>query len=279
MSSVFEIRDLEDATAELRQNGWCVVRDVLPPERIDDARRALELAATRYRASGGNTFMPELDPNDSNVRVFNLLELHPLFRELIRHPVAVTLVRGLLGEHYRISNFTANIARPGSRSMAMHSDQAFVAPAPWLAPWSMNIIWCLDDTHEANGATRFLPGSHWFQTTADLPDDPYAHTCAFEAPRGAVIAMDGRMWHTSGANVTQDEERALLFGYYSVDFIRPQVNWNALLSPETQADLDEEMWLRLVLGPESNVRLAGELMDRDVAGLVRRGAAGNADGP
>ena len=47
--------------------------------------------------------------------------------------------------------------------------------------------------------------------------------------------MDGRMWHTSGANVTATEERALLFGYYCAPFLRPQTNWNAALSPATQA--------------------------------------------
>jgi ectoine hydroxylase-related dioxygenase (phytanoyl-CoA dioxygenase family) len=151
--------------------------------------------------------------------------------------------------------------------MAMHSDQAFVAPPPWEVPLSMNVIWCLDDTHEANGATRYLPGSHRYRQVADLPADPMRETVAFEAPRGAVIAMDGRMWHTSGANVTTDEERALLFGYYSADFVRPQVNWNAVLSPQVQAQLSEELFDRLVLGPDSNLRYASEIMARDIARL------------
>jgi ectoine hydroxylase-related dioxygenase (phytanoyl-CoA dioxygenase family) len=72
--------------------------------------------------------------------------------------------------------------------------------------------------------------------------------------------MDGRMWHTSGANLTKDKERALLFGYYSVDFLRPQVNWNVLLSPETQSELDPQMHAWLGLGAEANVRYAAELI-------------------
>ena len=55
------------------------------------------------------------------------------------------------------------------------------------------------------------------------------------------------MWHTSGANVTADQDRALLFGYYTKPFLRQQVNWNAGLSAETQAQLSPQMrgWLGL----------------------------------
>jgi ectoine hydroxylase-related dioxygenase (phytanoyl-CoA dioxygenase family) len=204
--------------------------------------------------------MPVLDPNAANVRVFNLLDLHELFRELILHPVATALVRGLLGEHWAISNFTANIARPGSRSMSLHSDQSLVVPEPWLAPWSMNVVWCLDDVYPENGGTLYLPGSQRFTHCAEVPADPLPQMKAFTAPCGSVVAMDGRVWHTSGANVTRDAERALLFGYYSVDFLRPQVNHNVTLSAETQARLSPELFARLKLGPDSNSRVGGEII-------------------
>jgi ectoine hydroxylase-related dioxygenase (phytanoyl-CoA dioxygenase family) len=97
----------------------------------------------------------------------------------------------------------------------------------------------------------------------ERPVDVEGLTRPFEAPAGAIIAMDGRMWHTSGANVTADAERALLFGYYSADFVRPQVNWNAALSEETQAGLDAQLYERLGLGPAANVRVAAELLQRE----------------
>ncbi len=100
-----------------------------------------------------------LDPNAANVRVFDLVDLDPLFGDLLQHPVADAIVARFLGDNYIISNFTANIARPGSGSMFVHSDQSLVAPEPWLDPWAMNIIWCLSDLRADNGATRHVPGS------------------------------------------------------------------------------------------------------------------------
>ena len=252
-----------EASRRLKDDGWCVVEGVLTPEETARALERLWAAAEESTRRGVETFMPALDPNASNVRVFNLLDIDPLFRDLIRHPAALPLVRGLLGENFLISNFTANIARPGSKSMPIHSDQAIVVPPPWAHPWAINIIWALTDVRADNGATLYLPGSHRFTDRSQMPADPLRLMRPFEAPAGSFIAMEGRMWHTSGANVTADEDRALLFGYYTAPFLRPQVNHNVTLSAGTQASLDPEMRRWLGLEAEANVGLAPEVFAED----------------
>jgi ectoine hydroxylase-related dioxygenase (phytanoyl-CoA dioxygenase family) len=247
---------------QLDNNGYCIVPDVLGTNDVARVRQRLLAAAQAFERTGASTFMPELDPNAHNIRVFNLIGLDATFRQLILHPTALEYVQWLLGEHFMISNFTANIAMPGSGSMPIHSDLGFVAPPPWLEPHSMNIIWCLDDVYESNGATRYIPGSHKFQNLDDLPDVPMQHTVPFEAAAGSFIVMDGRMWHTSGANITEDSERAMLFGYYSADFLRPQVNWNALLPVELQESLEPDLYCRLGLMAIGNTRQAAELLQQ-----------------
>jgi len=249
---------LASAKQQLKDEGWCVVADVLDAGRAAQALDRLWAAEAESRRRGMPTFLPVLDPNASNVRVFYLLELDALFRELIQHPLAVEMVTSLLGEPFLISNFTANIARPGSKSMALHSDQSLVVPAPWVQPWAMNIIWCLTDVSFENGATLFVPGSHQWRTRADVPPDANRRLRPFEAKAGSIIAMEGRLWHTSGANITADQDRALLFGYYTRPFLRPQVNWNAALSAETQASLTPRMQAWLGLGRDANT---GETQD------------------
>jgi ectoine hydroxylase-related dioxygenase (phytanoyl-CoA dioxygenase family) len=246
----------ERRRAQLAAEGFCVVPGVLDAGLTREVRRRLLAASAESQRRGMPTWIETLDPNDRNIRVFGLLDLDPIFIELIRHPLALTAVRGLLGEQFLISNFTANIALPGSRSMALHSDQALVIPEPWLEPWAVNVIWCLDDVYEANGATRYLPGSHRFARHAELPPDAADRTVAFEATAGSVILMDGRLWHTSGSNRTADVERALLFGYYTRDFIRPQVNWNVVLSEATRQSLDPHLHDWLGLGPNANTSVA-----------------------
>jgi ectoine hydroxylase-related dioxygenase (phytanoyl-CoA dioxygenase family) len=81
----------------------------------------------------------------------------------------------------------------------------------------------------------------------------------FEAPAGSFIAMEGRLWHTSGANVTRDVQRRMLFAYYSVDFIRQQMNWEGVLPAEVKAGLDDDARTMLGLGPQGNTRIGGAL--------------------
>jgi ectoine hydroxylase-related dioxygenase (phytanoyl-CoA dioxygenase family) len=250
----------QDEVRRLAEDGWCVIPGVLSPAEADAVRARLWAAAEESERRGAATRNIGLDPNRHNVRVFNLIDLDPVFIELIQHPLAIAMVESLLGADVLVSNFTANIALPGSGSMELHSDQSIVVPQPWFAPWSINIIWCLNDVREANGATRYLPGSHRFRTADEVPADALAHMRPFEAPIGSIIAMDGRLWHTSGANVTADEERALLFGYYSRAFLRPQQNWNAALSPDTIAGLSPAMRAWLGLEATANVGLAAPLV-------------------
>jgi ectoine hydroxylase-related dioxygenase (phytanoyl-CoA dioxygenase family) len=249
----------QNASIQLAADGWCVVPDVLSPGEAAFALERLWAAADQSERQGMPTFLPVLDPNASNVRVFYLLERDARFRELIQHPTAIEMVRQAIGPDFMISNFTANIARPGSRSMALHSDQSLVVPEPWQAPWAVNIIWCLTDAHRDNGATLFIPGSHRWRTRADVPPDADKRLVPFEARAGSIVVMDGRMWHTSGANITEDEDRALLFGFYTLPFLRPQVNWNACLSPATQASLLPQLHDWLGLGVTANTGMATNL--------------------
>jgi ectoine hydroxylase-related dioxygenase (phytanoyl-CoA dioxygenase family) len=239
--------DLEDVAARLERDGHAVVPGVLSPAEIEHAVERLWAASEESQRRGIPAHIEQLDPNASNVRVFDLVDLDPLFGELLQHPVADAVVSRFLGPNYIVSNFTANIARPGSQSMFIHSDQSLVAPEPWLQPWSINIIWCLSDVRHENGATLHVPGSHRFQTRDEVPDDLEARLVPFEAPAGSILAMEGRVWHTSGANVTEDEDRPLLFAYYTRPFVRPQWNFTAALRPDVQARFSPAMRYRLGL--------------------------------
>jgi ectoine hydroxylase-related dioxygenase (phytanoyl-CoA dioxygenase family) len=237
----------------LREHGVAVVPGVLDATQAADALDRLWAASGESERRGIPAHIPGLDPNAANVRVFDLIDLDPLFGELIAHPLADRVVSDLLGPEYIVSNFTANIARPGSSSMVVHSDLAAVAPEPWLAPQTVNVIWCLTDVHDANGATRYIPGSHRYTTMADVPADPMAHMVPFEAAAGSVVVMEGRVWHTSGSNVTAGEDRALLFGYYTKPYLRPQWNFSASLRPERQAAMSPVMRYRLGLDVTLNM--------------------------
>jgi ectoine hydroxylase-related dioxygenase (phytanoyl-CoA dioxygenase family) len=81
----------------------------------------------------------------------------------------------------------------------------------------------------------------------------------FVAPAGSIVAMEGRVWHTSGANTTTDEDRPLLFAYYTKPFVRPQWNFSVGLRPEVQAQRSYASCrpIRITFDASSTVRSSG----------------------
>lgn len=229
------------------EHGWAVIDGVLGRDEVAHAGAELVAAAEASEARGIPTRMDYLDPGGCNIRIYDLIEYSPVFADLVIHPQVIAYVAELLDHDLSVSNFSANIALPGSRSMNAHNDQSTVMPEPWVELWSMNAIWCFDDIDESNGATRYLPGSHRFTRFAEVPPDPAAAMRSFEASAGSVVLMDGRLWHTSGENTTEDRERAMAFAFYTRSFLRHQNNWWRALSPETRKGLDPQLkeWLGL----------------------------------
>ncbi|KAL4963080.1 Fe(2+)/2-oxoglutarate-dependent oxygenase fmaF [Aspergillus stella-maris] len=263
---------LSEAKTSLDSTGYAIIPDILSPSKTEHVYQHLWTAATTHQSRGGHLHLPALDPNASNIRIFYLMSLEPLFRDLIQHPAALQLAKAVLGDQMLVSNFTANIARPGSKSMALHSDQSLVVPEPWEEPWGINIIWCLDDVYFENGATLFIPGSHKWTRRADVPDPDSANAMLqpFTAKAGSIVAMDARVWHTSGANVTSDKDRALLFGFYTRPFLRQQVNWTAVFGDDVRGAFSEEFRGLLGLNITANTGKASEVGGGYVEGDVKR---------
>lgn len=249
MSETDHVTD-PDVIERVEQEGWAVLQDVLSADEVAGVRQALDRAVAASEARGIPTRMEYLDPGGNNIRVYDLVEYDPVFAGLLTHPLVVAHVAPLLEGDLAVSNFSANIALPGSRSMNPHNDQSTVMPEPWTTRYSLNAIWCLDDIDESNGATRYLPGSHLLSCFEQVPEDPTEGMRPFEASAGSVVLMDGRLWHTSGENTTTNRERALLFALYTRSFLRHQNNWGRSLSRETRSALDPQLkeWLGLGTG-------------------------------
>ena len=237
---------LEESAAELREEGWVTVPGVFTGAQLDALREGLSIALDVARAEGQILFREGVDVNDRSVRVLHLLDQHAAFREMVEDQTVRDLVSSVLGDRYLLSSLSANISLPGSESMGIHNDLMAVLPEPWLAPHGTNLFICLDDMDEENGASRYLPGSHRFTTNDMASDDDLRRTVPIPATAGSVVAMDARLWHTSGANRSVDRPRRILIAFYVASFIRTQYNWGALLPGPMKSALGPS--LRPLLG-------------------------------
>jgi ectoine hydroxylase-related dioxygenase (phytanoyl-CoA dioxygenase family) len=85
----------------------------------------------------------------------------------------------------------------------------------------VNTMWPLDEFTAANGATRFIPGSHrWGPDRLPTAQDPVA--TAIMSP-GSVLLYLGSLWHGGGANTTDSARRGVILEYVA-GWLRPQEN-------------------------------------------------------
>lgn len=232
--------DLTLGLSNIAEHGLTVVPEVLTGETLKRTREALYRAAESDRARGREQkFGLDYAHDDTNQRVWNLLSRDPLFEDLAFHAMALSYVRAVLGWPALLGNISANVTGPGGGEMVLHADQMFV-PEPWCSqPQGLNIAWCLDDFTEANGATRFVPGSHRLNR-APRPEDAQARTVTMEAPAGSIVIFESRLWHKTGHNRTASGTRAGAFAWYTRPIYRTQENWFLSLRPEVRQFASEE---------------------------------------
>jgi ectoine hydroxylase-related dioxygenase (phytanoyl-CoA dioxygenase family) len=238
-------RDIEQAKRDIAEYGICIVADVLTPDQLARARKAFYHAAEEDRARGQEQkFGLDYAEDDSNQRVWNLLSRDPIFSDLVEHPIALELVKSVLGWPALLGNISGNLTGPGGGEMVLHADQIFV-PEPWPSePQGFNVAWCLDDFTEANGATRIVPRSH-LRHTAPTDADQDIDTVPLEAPAGTMVAFESRLWHKTGNNVTQNERRAGAFAWYTRPIYRAQENWFLSLDPRVRQFASDDMLVLL----------------------------------
>ena len=209
---------IKTALADIRTHGVALLADQLTPQQLDLARAATYAGAEEDQRLDrqGDSF--GLDYGDGNTRVWNILNRHPVFSEIVQLPAVLELLEAVIGWPALLGNISANIAQPGSDGGALHADQLFI-PKPWPAqPQGINFGWLLDDFTDTNGATEVIPGSHLLDK-ADIEQ-----AVPVVAPAGTVMIIDSRVWHRTGCN-RSEAPRAGLFGWYTRPIYRTQENW------------------------------------------------------
>lgn len=218
--------DLDRAAKDLDEEGYCLLACPVPEAEFQALRDHLHRLAAQERASEAGYVY-----DGGNQRVFSLLNKGEVYERNVQDPSVLQLMEGLLGYSFLLSSTHANIAGPGGAPMHIHADQTFARP-----PWPQyalvaNSMWMLDDFTAENGATRLVPRSHLLGREPDYSaGEGNVETLPACAPAGSVLIFDGRLWHQTGANRT-DEPRHGILNYYCRGYVRQQQNFFTGLAP------------------------------------------------
>jgi ectoine hydroxylase-related dioxygenase (phytanoyl-CoA dioxygenase family) len=210
---------------EIRERGYTIVPDAIEPDLVDGLYDDLLRLEREYDVKpADNDF-----EGSRTVRIYNLLVHGELYERIPVHPNVLPIVEGVLDPGCLVSSLSSISIGPGETSQPIHADDQLIPLAKPHAPTVCNTMWALTDFTEANGATRLVPGSHLADHDPDYGGD--YDTIAAEMPRGSVLVWHGSLWHSGGANQT-DQRRVGIAMNYCAGYIRQQENQQLGIPPE-----------------------------------------------
>ena len=206
--------NVDEIVASLESDGFAVVEGILSQQEVSAIRSDLTEILNSL-STGRNDF-----EGFSTRRIYALFAKTRLFDAPATHPLVLGVLDRVLGPSYQLSAPTGIEIGPGETAQNLHTDDGiYPLPRPHQEV-VLNTMWALDDFTEANGATRFVPGSHrWVDQT---PDET-TRTKAAEMAAGSVLFFRGSLYHGGGANTTERTRLGTLLEYV-VGWLRPQEN-------------------------------------------------------
>ena len=281
------VTSFDQMRADLDKFGYCLMADALSPDqvlniktRLLDQAEAERGTGVALRDGGPMPWQKDLPKVAPNQRVMNLLDKGQEFWQLLLHPIVDEIICHLLGENVISSSVTANITHPGSQPMPLHSDQGYV-DIPITDAVVCNTMWMLTDYTAENGGTYLIPRSHQRNQAPDKPFD-FSECISLEGPTGTACVFDGRVWHGTGPNTSEDDPRVGLLNYWCRPWLRQQENMAVSLSDETIAAMPEALLRRIgfqvhgTLGnvdPNPTTTSPAGLIDRSKERIGRRSAS------
>lgn len=234
---------LEKYVLELELNGYTVV----PPAvtgvtmaEVDELATLLlqkseELVGCRFTIDSGpeceldfgeyrGTLELQSGARPSQFQLMQLCTYHRAFRDLAVNPVAVALMRYMIGPFVtRFSSHNCFVKWAGAgygESLGLHCDQGGV-PMPWgRNALNANCNWALTDYTLENGPLACVPGSHHRNSHPVMPR-AVRESIPVECPRGSLIAFHGQLWHGAYPR-TAPGLRLTIANYYRHAVIQPQ---------------------------------------------------------
>jgi Phytanoyl-CoA dioxygenase (PhyH) len=147
------------------------------------------------------------DPQDvsirSSTRVSDFVSRGPEFDGIYIYGPLLAACCRIIGRPFKLSTMLARTLEPGTPAQPLHVDVQHGADG-----WPLvGFILMVDEFHAENGATRFVPGSHWL---AREPGDDACHEQVLAyGPAGSIIIFNGSIWHGYSANRSAGRRRSI----------------------------------------------------------------------
>ena len=268
--------NIERHVAELEQDGYTILQDVMSPTEREATRQAIEDTLDAEETIGRKYGL-----QNENLRMaFNVQSKHPHFYgTLLRNPEPLGVLRRVLGEDMFAHDVVIRTPMPTGKKDAtrlggnLHADWSDFTVAPFIGgvhyPMGVQSVWAISDFTKETGGPMIWPGSHLSnEIPPEAPDTLPPGGIIAEAPAGSVIMWDASLWHTGGINYSDSPRYSLVF-FFQRWWVKGFNDSYRYVSPEVRAAMTEaerRIW-GLEAGVPPNTHFRG-MSDQQIAGLT-----------
>lgn len=224
--------------AEMRDVGWSIFPEILPPAQVAsmraDALRWIERCKEMQinagiNATGDGTAHHAVGADDA---------LDAFLHQHLFHP---HLAHYFSGRPYILHaiNPICNAPHKTAYVHAIHRDTATVIPG---YHFRINMLVMLDDFTVENGATQILPNSHGMLDKPSEEMFAQGHI-SLTGKAGSVVLFNSYLWHRGGKN-TSAASRAAHTLSFGPAYIKPQLDYARMLGEargETLSPLSRQL--------------------------------------
>lgn len=224
---------LNKARSEMQAQGYTLIPDFLPPQRLAAVNEALRTLLGNFR--GRNDFEGTLTE-----RVYTLVARARVFQDIAEDERIMGLCEAFLEPNFLLTASQAICIYPGESQQPFHTDDAFY-PIPRPRPMvSLSTIVAVDEFTAENGATQVIPGSHRWgdervrgegESDSDLDARLAEQSVTVQMPPGTCVVFAGTLVHRGGAN-RSDAARCAFSHQYCQPWARTQENFFLAIAPE-----------------------------------------------
>jgi phytanoyl-CoA hydroxylase len=261
--------------SQYEEQGYLVFPELLSPTELAELRGALaEVLQGAEGQTESNEKFSITRGDDGNYyvrRIFNPIQHHRAFYDLVFNPKILDVVENLIGPHIQLHHTKLNLKPPSSREARFewHQDYPFF---PHTNFDLVAVMILLDDSTEENGCLTIIPGSHKWGPRNHIfaPDGAFSSQLEDKSvvldpsrwlkvpvPAGGMELHHCNLLHSSTANRSTRPRSAIIIQYRAADNV--QVGGHtSYFGWGTQVRGDKQYIVRMI---EGTFKLPGEIKD------------------
>ena len=210
MTATLEAHAPEASAAQLREQGWCVLHDVIPPEQARRIRNDLWRCAVTCGVIA-QSYNANVEPIPFYTRVSVIKDAVSLAVPLADDRVLAVVRAALGGGEPCITATTMQVHEPGTQRGSWHVGEPFDSTSTALG--HLTAVFMFSPFTPENGGYLLLPASH--RRGAPKPGEASAQPgeVSVTGRSGTILLTDSRLWRAVAANDSDVMRLSVTAGY------------------------------------------------------------------